>query len=192
MGTYYRVFAEAKINGVWTCINGYLPSQKDGRMKLSCVYENASRSYFGNTANKLEELGRRIRYSDMSASMQEKLIAYADSEYAIFVATSFSAVTGSLPHGQEHEYHGFATKDDVFRYESGDMEDLYDAISGKEYSGLGEKARMAYQYYEWDDPMGWFTYLKQIAEHTRWLMKDWEYINDELSDSDVRLITVID
>ena len=115
MSTYYRVFAEAKINGVWTCINGYLPRQKDGIMRLSCVYECASRSYFGNTANKLEELGLPIRYSDLSAAMQENLAGYADSEYVRFYATPFSAVMDSFPHGQEHEYHGFATKDDVFK-----------------------------------------------------------------------------
>ena len=192
MGTYYRVFAEAKINGVWTCINGYLPRQKDGKWSLSCVYESASRSYFGNTANKLEELGHRIHYSEMSVALQEHLSAYADSEYVCIYATPFSAVMGSLPHGQEHEYHGFAAKDDIFKYESGDIEDLYEAISGAEYSKLDEKAKRTYQYYEWDDPMGWYVYLKQIAGHIHWLLNDWAYVNDDLSDSDVRLITVID
>ena len=37
-------------------------------------------------------------------------------------------------------------------------------------------SKQVYQYYEWDDPMGWFVHFKEILEHVCWQRYDWRNV----------------
>ena len=64
MSTTYLLYTEAKVDGKWYTISGTVPRiiEENGAVsvkeKLSTTYESGSRSYFGETYNKLFEIGR--------------------------------------------------------------------------------------------------------------------------------------
>lgn len=98
---------------------------------------------------------------------------------------------GCLPSGQAHEYHGIVLKDSVFAYESGDVEDLYESIIPEEYAKLDEVGKQLYQYYEWDDPMGWFVHFKEILEHVQWQIHDWQSVYGDEAINKCRVVALV-
>lgn len=163
MSTSYFLYTEAFIDGKWVCINpGF---DKEGKRRLAMTYESGSRSYFGQTADKIEEVGETLRFEDLSAELQARYETCRDDEFVRILSAEVDAMRSCMPLGQAHEYHGIVLKDAVFSYESGDVEDLYESITPEEYAKLDEVGKQLYQYYEWDDPMGWFVHFKEILEH---------------------------
>ncbi len=149
MSTSYFLYTEAFIDDKWVCINpGF---DKEGKRRLAMTYESGSRSYFGQTADKIEEIGGRLRFDDLSAELQARYENCRDDEFIRILSAEVDAMRGCLPSGQAHEYHGIVLKDAVFAYESGDAEDLYESITPEEYAKLDEVGKQLYQYYEWDD-----------------------------------------
>lgn len=174
MSTCYFLYTEAFIDNQWVCINPAF--EKEGARHFAMTYESGSRSYFEETADKIEEIGGPLRFKDMSAELQERYKNCRDSEYVRILSAEVDAMRGCLPSGQAHEFHGIVRKDSVFAYESGDIENLYEAITPEKYVKLNDVGKQIYQYYEWDDPMGWFVHFKEILEHVDWQIYDWQNV----------------
>ena len=68
MSTSYFLYTETYIDGRWVCINPTF--EKDGNRRFAMTYESGSRSYFGQTADKIEEIGETLRFEDLSAELQ--------------------------------------------------------------------------------------------------------------------------
>jgi len=181
MSTSYFLYTEAYIEEKWVCIN---PSfERDGKRHLAMTYESGSRSYFGQTANKIAELGGSLRFENLSAALQARYESCRNTELVRILSAEVDAMRGCMPSGQAHERHGSVLKDAVLAYESGDIEDLYESITAEEYAKLDDVSKQLYQYYEWDDPMGWFVHFKEILEHVQWQIHDWQNVHgDEMSD----------
>lgn len=172
MSTSYYLYTEVYTDGKWICINPAF--EKDGQRHLATTYESESRSYFGQTAEKIENIGGTLRFDEMSLELQSFYEDCRNSTDLRILFAEIDTISRCLPSGQAHEWHGIVRKDDVFAYESGDLDDLrYESISPEEYATLDEMSKQVYQYYEWDDPMGWFVHFKEILEHVCWQRYDW-------------------
>ena len=136
MSTSYFLYTEAYIDDKWVCINpGF---DMDGKRRLAMTYESGSRSYFSQTADKIEEIGGRLRFDDLSAELQEYYESCRNDEFVRILSAEVDTMRSCMPSGQAHEYHGIVLKDAVFAYESGDVEDLYESITPEEYAKLDE------------------------------------------------------
>lgn len=124
MSTSYFLYTEAYIDDKWVCINPGV--EKEGKRRFAMTYESGSRSYFGQTADKIEEIGETLRFEDMSDELQERYGNCKDSEFIRILSAEVDTRKDCLPSGQAHEHHGIVLKDSVFAYESGDVEDLYE------------------------------------------------------------------
>lgn len=189
MSTSYFLYTEAYIDGRWVCINPTF--EKEGKRCLAMTYESGSRSYFGQTADKIEEIGGRLRFEDLSAKLQVHYENCWDDKFVRILSADVDAMRNCLPSGQAHEYHGIVLKDSVFAYESGDIEDLYEAITPEEYAKLDDVSKQLYQYYEWDDPMGWFVHFKDILQHVHWQIHDWQNVYGNKAVNKCRVVAMV-
>ena len=189
MSTSYFLYTEAFIDDKWVCINpGF---DKEGKRRLAMTYESGSRSYFGQTADKIEEIGGRLRFDDLSAELQARYENCRDDEFIRILSAEVDTMRSCMPSGQAHEYHGIVLKDAVFAYESGDVEDLYESITPEEYAKLDEVGKQLYQYYEWDDPMGWFVHFKEILKHVYWQIHDWQSVYGDEAINKCRVVALV-
>ena len=174
MSTSYYLFTARDIDGNLICINPRY--EMNGITDIVPTYRNHSRTYFGETEEKLEEIGLRMNYSALPEAIKEKMCLDAETLGGIPVyAIDIEDIRKCIPEGQRHEHHGIYSKDRVFAFESGDIEDLYgDDISPEEYMKLDDTYRQKYRYYEWDNPTGWFVHLKELLDHIEWQIRDWE------------------
>lgn len=191
MSSHYFLYTEIKHNGKWYCLNKEMPRIKDNTTSLACTYYSGSRSYFHEAADKLEELNDGLNLDDASDVIKEKYGKYKDDKFISKYAVDFESIKSVMPKNMKHEYHGFVKKDTIFRYESNDIEEIYESITPEEYSKLDEKAKQAYEYYEWDDPMGWFVHFKEIIEHVNWQMYEWYDVNFMEEPEKIRIIMFI-
>ena len=189
MSTSYFLYTEAYIGDKWVCINtGF---DVDGKRHLAMTYESGSRSYFCQTADKIEEIGGRLRLEELSEELQGRYESCRDDEFLRILFAEVNIMRGCLPSGQAHEYHGIVLKDAVFAYESGDAEDLYESITPEEYAKLDEVGKQLYQYYEWDNPMGWFVHFKEILEHVQWQIHDWQSVYGDEAINKCRVVALV-
>lgn len=186
MSTSYFLYTEAYINNKWVCINPAF--EKEGQRRLAMTYESGSRSYFGQAADKIEEIGGRLRFDDLSAEVQARYENCRDDEFIRILSAEVDAMRSCMPSGQTHEHHEIVLKDAVFAYESGDIEDLYESITPEEYEKLDDVGKQLYQYYGWDDPMGWVVHFKEILEHIYWQIHDWRNIYRDETINNCRVI----
>ncbi len=186
MSTTYLLYTEAKINDVWVCVCPYVRYKKNGKEKESMVttYESGSRSYFGNTYDKLRELNIGIHFpEDLSPELKkhfyDDVLAQADKEKneyynpentiqyykQVIVCVPLNTMQNALPALSELRYQhcGLFHKDDVYRYETGETEYI-EPVKHTKYAKLDEKEKKAYIYYEYDDPMDWPYYFKKIIQ----------------------------
>ena len=189
MSMSYFLYTEALIDDKWFCINPAF--EKEGKRRIAMTYESGSRSYFGQTADKIEEIGGALRFEDLSAELQERYESCKDSEYVRIMAAEVDAMRGCLPSRQVHEFHGIVRKDSVFAYESGDIEEPYEAVTPEQYAKLDYVEKQLYQYYEWDDPMGWFVHFKEILEHVDWQIHDWQNVYGDETINKCRVVVLV-
>lgn len=189
MSTSYFLYTEAYIDGRWVCIDPTF--EKERKRHLTMTYESGSRSYFGQTADKIEEIGGRLRFDELSAELQGRYENCRDDEFVRILSAEVDAMRSCMPSGQAHEYHGIVLKDSVFAYESGDVEDLYESITPEEYAKLDEMSKRLYQYYEWDNPMGWFVHFKEILEHVHWQFHDWQSVYGDETINKCRIVALV-
>ena len=57
MSTSYYMYTEVNIDGKWTCINNRIIDVERNEELMSETYYSGSRSYFGETADKIRDIG---------------------------------------------------------------------------------------------------------------------------------------
>ena len=201
MGSTYLIYTEMKIDGEWHCIDGWLKykTSKDteSKMHLATMYENGLRSSFGNTYEKLCEIGNMRLFSDLSPEIQE---AHPDlkfyhvwleeepDEEARYVVVDGDVFDATVPNG--FQYHGVYHKDNIRAFKDGDIGELWeeDDVDLKNLSKLELKC---YEYFEWDsvyDWHYWFKYLAKLKDYTvgKYLSNDFFHMDVP----DVRLVVI--
>lgn len=202
MSTYYEIHTEAKIDGVWHCVDPlvlHIKTQyREQEYILSSTYENGSRTYFGRSADKLQELSERFSFDDLSEELKADFMKWkippeeipgevTRCSYCISLDQMRRAVTkinGKANHAIVH-------KDLIAAFESGETDGIYDILSPKEYSKLDEEAKKVYQYYEWDDWMQWECHFKEILQRADWNIGEFLEVNNLHSAKECRLILTV-
>ena len=182
LSVQYTLYTEAYIDDQWVCINRTLPLQKETNPEsLTPTYENGSRSYFGDASRKLESLGFRAQLAMLSQKLQTRFAYYLNDEMYCIYVIPFEKIEKLIPDWSVKEHHGFVLKDDVFAFESDEIEYIESWLSADEYNALDGEVKKAYQYYEWNDLMGWYEHFVQIVEHVFWQRWEWEYAYTKLT-----------
>ena len=173
MGNTYILHTEAKIDGEWRCIDGYYMLKRyddnEEKLTLAHTYESGSRSYFGETYNKLSMIGKYILFSELSKEIQDE---YPDFRYeenysgeseekeAYYKVVSLQDFNACVPKGFSR--HGIIHKDRIADFENHETDELWD--ESEEIADIPEVARSVYQYYEWDDPYEWPAHFKELKK----------------------------
>lgn len=188
MSTTYLLYTEAKIDGVWRCIDGYIPYKfhRDEQEKyhLMTLYENGSRSYFGDTYTEMRSIGTSVLFSELSQEVQEEHpnLMYEDNFWhtdrdkdekveARYTVVPMNTLENHVP--KSHEYHGVYHKNMISAFESGEIEYLSED-DDLDLKSLTEEEAKCYKYYEWDSPMGWYKFFKYISDIFRWTVEKYE------------------
>ena len=180
MSANYYVFAEAKINNRWVCINPYYKDLKTGKFVLSSLYWSGSRTMFSNAFEKLEYIGEKPFYKDNVEEkvLSEEVLAWLQDECGedilededwtkhCIVTVPEREVVRNLGNPVLYDYIGIVKKHDIALYEAGEIED-FDVISPEELKELPILAQDMYQIYEWDDFYGWRKTFKKLALLTK-------------------------
>ena len=190
MSTSYYMYTEVNMNGKWTCINNRIRDVEKAKDVLSETYYSGSRSYFGATANKIEDIGYWINHNEMSDAVKS---IFKDSQYFRAIAVSPKSMRDCFPEDKTlKEFCGYVLKDTLFRFQTRDIDDIYEWLSADEYLALPEEEKAFYQFYEWNAEDGWYKYFKEILEHFNWQKYEWGLVNwNKENDYDFRLVLVI-
>lgn len=202
MGSTYLFFVEAKINGEWHCINAKYPEWKEDwknyevknefEYKLKESYWNGSRSYFGHAYDKLRDLGRQTDFSSLSPELKERFKSLVEDEesgeqtwvYPIEIEWN---TLSTFINDDEYDSHGLIHKDTLFKYEKGDIDELW-ALEDEEASKLSEKQLEAYVYYEWDDCFGFSRGVKTVKNRAWETIREFRDTNILAKDAEIRII----
>lgn len=194
MSTHYFMYTEVKVDGKWVCVNNKLKNADKGTERISDTYYSGSRSYFRETADKIEEIGRPIRHNELSAELQEIFSCTEDSlQYWRAFAVDPEKMYACFPRDSAlKECCGYVQKNVLFAYQTGDIDDIYEYLSADEYLALPEEKRKCYSYYEWNSSFGWFKHFKEILEHFHWQRYEWSSVNYRSDkEAEFRLILII-
>lgn len=207
MGNSYFLFTEVKKDDRWQCINAY--HKVGDKLKLAMTLESGSRSSFSECWNKLREQSENIMsfhtgfFSDSKedagknaallakSNLSDTLVEYFCKSVPMeLLIVSESSVRSVMPQGFRHEHRGYYRKDDVFLFESGEIDELY---TPDELEGVAAKDidMNVYQFYEWDSPWGWYRYFKDILEHIRWQKKTWSDVQYLDTEMETRIVAAI-
>lgn len=196
MSSNYSIYLEAKINDKWECINGQVPSfnydyksntySGDFKYKLQETYWNGSRSYFSEAKEKFENIGDYGKFSELSRTLQDCYEGCVSDEsngvycgYYVIIA-DFNKFKDCVAL-DKYDTCGVVRKDHIFKYDNGDLEELY-SIDHDEYKELSDEEKKQYVYYEWDDCWGWNINFKEIYRNALKEISDFEEANYGLAD----------
>lgn len=172
MSADFFIFTEAKVKGKWYAIGGDVPhfvKTDEGlslEMRPTETYWNGSRSYFGETYDKLRNIGRAGRFSELSEVVQRLFHSSVEHEedgellYSDVIIVDYG-VFRKYAETSEHDRHGFVHKDAIFAFENGESEELW-STDYEDIAELSKEEKRQYRYYEWDDPYGWLCHFKDI------------------------------
>lgn len=190
MSTSYYMYTEVNINGKWTCINNRITNIEKDKEMISETYYSGSRSYFGEAAEKIKNRGFRINHEDMSDALKS---TFKDSQYFHAIAVSPKSMRDCFPEDKSlKEFCGYVLKNTLFRFQTGDIDDIYEWLSLDEYHALSEDEKAFYQFYEWNAEDGWYKHFQEILEHFDWQRYEWGLVNwNEENDYEFRLVLII-
>lgn len=187
MSTYYFIYTEINCNNKWFCINNKIKKIDKNEFKLSYTYWSGSRSYFSETYEKLETIGKPIEKQKLSEELKEIYGTKQEQYEELPIVVDFKNIKECIPAERINEYHGYVDKNHISNYKLND-EEIYDWIDIEEYRKLNFKEKLMYDYFEWDGDYGWFKYFKEIIEHVKWQIFEWEKINFLKEIEQIRLV----
>lgn len=175
MSTSYYIYTEVCVDGKWICINNKVKNVNNNKEVISETYWNGSRSYFEKTADKIEEIGSRLEYEELSDEVKS---VFQNPEYFRGFSVTPDAMSSYFPKDKTlKEFCGYVQKEILFCYQTGEIDDIYERLSAEEYSELSDEQKKFYQFYEWNSADGWYVHFKEILEHFYWQKYEWEAVN---------------
>lgn len=169
MSTYYDFMVEAKYNGVWHNIDFHSPTA-DGHLQHQYL-ASISRSFLGLLEDAVHSAAH-IKFEDLSASTQAILLKSALPQHEDAIRLSHYFLLGDLESLEKlaaspYQFEQFVSRNSVAQFENGDIEDIADGLSAKEFLDLPEEARREYVLYRWDYPSGTRDTVKYMLEKVR-------------------------
>lgn len=202
MSTYYSIHTEVRIGGAWHCVDPLILHLKtehsEQEYALAPTYENGSRSYFGRTADKLENMSGRFCFDDLSEELKDYYMKWRLPPEEIpeevthcSCCVSVESIREAVQSLKGKSRHAIVHKDSIAAFESGESDDIYNEIDPGDYSKLDEEAKKVYQYYEWDDPMEWECHFREILKRINRNISAFADVNYRDEITDARIILTI-
>ena len=94
MSSNYYMYTDVCVDGKWVCINNKVKNIEKNKELISETYWNGSRSYFHKTADKIEEIGNRIEYQELSDEVKS---VFRYSEYFVAFSVTPNAMSSCFP-----------------------------------------------------------------------------------------------
>lgn len=184
MSSSYHIYTELKCEDGWHCIDPWFP-KADGQWVLTETYFSGSRTYFGETFDKLREIGvtnpqdiseEILKFHPEPKEQENDDCRFADYARQNRIAVPFSAIRNALPSGNQKQHCGVYHKDRIFEFENGERDDLFECeVSAKEYTKMPEEIRSkVYKYYEWDEPWGWVYHFRILENEASKRIATWK------------------
>ena len=175
MGCTYLLYLEGKVDGKWKCLNGWYREvpygQKKAKLMPSHLYWSESRSSFGETYEKLSEIGRFVPFSKLSPEVRK---AHPDFKFKwdwmkneetreeeTYLVVPLEAFRATVPKGFEN--HGVYHKDMLERFDAYETDELWNEEE-PDLSSMDPEERKCWEYREWDDRDGWRRWFKKLNE----------------------------
>ena len=211
MGTYYRVFAEAKVKDKWINFNPYI-LDLGGKIILapligyeqSSFYEafdemNGDIWYHGYPEDLCQELNEFLELDKTIEYCGKKFKKCDAPYYTVYTVKYIDAVKKRIVQSKPTKYEGYVDKKTKSAHQIGEIYEIDEWLDANQYKDLSPKEQIKFSYYEWDDELSWYPSFKKIERHIN-SMKYWfaenaksdEYTWDDtlISDSDIRLIVI--
>ena len=165
MSASYYIYAETLIDGFWRCICPYVKNLKKDKLSMIETYYSGSRSYFSETFDKLRELGVNADKTTISKEISSRHEeSWQDDNYPYVFAVDYDVLKKYAPKNNEKEMHGYVSKNDIFEYEKGDLDEIWNYLNGEEFRSLSSEEKKYYQYFEWNSADGWYRYFGEIKD----------------------------
>ena len=191
MGADYYIYTEVKRkDSIWHALNGQYYNESSAADEIAETYWNGSRTYFSQTYNKLKEIGTVIKPSELSAEVlaKEDWLDESDGDYVVSV--SLHNLRNALPKTTRRQCCGYVHKSDLWEYEANGSE-IEDSLTADEYNELSDPEKKEYEFFEWDDPMGWYVHLKEIISIVDFQIGEYMRVNHMWDEpSDIRIICI--
>lgn len=213
MGTYYRVFAEAKVKEKWINFNPYI-LDLGGKIVLAPLIGYEQSSFY----EAFDEMNEDVWYQGYPDDLCQELNEFLDLDktieywggnykkrdapyYTAYTVKYADAVKKRIVQNKPTKYEGYVDKKIKAAHQIGEIYEIDEWLDEKQYKELSSKEQLKYSYYEWDDELSWYPSFKKIERHIN-SMKYWfgenaksdGYTWDDalISDSDIRLIVIAD
>lgn len=143
MSISYHMYTEVNIDGKWTCINNKVTDIEKNKKIISETYYSGSRTYFGETADKINDIGYPLKYDDLSDEVKNIFESYGEHpEYFRGFAVSDKEMRACFPEDKSlKEFRGYIPKDMFFNFQTGELDHLYECLSADEYLSLPEEKK---------------------------------------------------
>lgn len=175
MGTYYSIYAEARVGNKWYNIcplmreDGEITAQPilSGKSMLrSCVDELEEQSYMRGRPDDLSDEIRKIypQADDEIAEEFTRTITY--KEYfcqTMFLVNYGKVVKSRVKKARPTRYKGYVSRYALSSYEIGEDDYISNWISEIEYEKLPEEDKLDYTYYEWNEMGDWYGNFSKIC-----------------------------
>lgn len=195
MSVSYILYTEAKIKGEWKTLNAKIQNfdkEYNGKKDYILVptYTSWSRTYFSSTFDKLRDIGRFFSTDELSYDLVKELGKdFIDADWYARLMINYNEIKACLPKSVMHQFHGYVYKDDIFRYESGEDDDIYNSYTYEEYQAFPDEKKKTLQYFEWDSHTEWPYHFKIICERIEVLRQWWFSVNNiDIVEDNIRVI----
>ena len=163
MGADYYIYTEVKRkDNTWHALNGQYYNEHVNSYEITPTYWNGSRTYFSQTYYKLKDIGFVIKPSQLSPEILSKESWLEEDDGNHVVCVSLNELRDAIPKTNRHQCCGYVHKSQLWNYEA-NGEEIDGYLSAEEYNELSDAEKKEYEFYEWDDPMGWYVHLKEIV-----------------------------
>ena len=191
MGADYYIYTEVKRkDGSWHALNGKYYNESKSLYEISETYHSGSRTYFSKTYNKLREIGSLIKTNALSPEILEKEDWLVGDDESCAIVVSLIALRKSIPNIARHQCCGYVHKRVIWECEV-NGEEIDDYLDSDEYNELSDAEKQEYEFYEWDDPTGWFVHLKEIAAIVNFQIEEYMRVNMLWNEPDgIRIVCI--
>lgn len=185
MGTYYTLYAEAKIGDKWFNFNPYIRNLK-GELDIAPIY-GWEQSGFREAYEELDDLFTAKGYPEDMCDELKKLFKVdefvtdifgktvtrqQDSMNHVLCVNYGKDIASRIVPGMTARFQGYVNKRVISAFRLGEAEDIYEWLDKTQYDALSEKEKRKWSYFEWDYDGSWYEQFLIIQRHIK-AMRYW-------------------